>query len=224
MRKFNLELPKYRLALQFRLIKRRKPLVVEPLIPTIKAVNEKYKNGTSLSKFFRHIFEHKKINRALASVLSILVIGASYFPPGSTAQAQESVDETTIEPSINLTTDKSVQFPVSPVKVTQKFSSYHPGVDFDGLTGDPVKSIKPGRVSAVSYSRFAYGNSIIIEHTNSISSLYAHLSKIQVVAGQEVTMDTEIGKMGSSGRASGDHLHLEIHDHGKSINPLVVLR
>lgn len=177
-----------------------------------------------MTKFFRHIFEHKKINRALASGLSLAVIATSYFPPSNTAQAQEIADETIISTEVKLATEKSVQYPVTPVRVTQKFAFYHPGVDFDGLTGDPVKSIKPGKVTDVSYSKFAYGNSVTIEHANSVSSLYAHLSKIEVQEGQNVDMDTEIGKMGATGRAFGDHLHLEVYDHGRAINPLTVLR
>lgn len=203
MRKLNINLPKYRLFLQFRITKRR---------------------GNTVTKFFRHIFEHKKINRALASGLSLAVIATSYFPPSNTAQAQEEVDGTVIATEVNLTTEKSVQYPVNPVRITQRFAFYHPGVDFDGLTGDPVKAIKPGKVTSVSYSRFSYGNSVVVEHPNQVSSLYAHLSKIEVQKDQEVTMDTEIGKVGATGRAFGDHLHLEVYDHGRAINPLSILR
>ena len=223
MRRINLVLPKYRLVAQFRFVKRRRSAVAEPLIPTPEIVNRKYRKGTTLGKFFRHIFEHKKINRALASGISLAVIATSYFPPGNTAQAQEA-EESVIGTEVNLTTKKSIQYPVKVIEVTQGFSFFHPGIDFDGLTGGPIKSIKPGKVSTVSYSRFAYGNAIIIEHANGLSSLYAHLSKIEVESGQEVTMDTEIGEMGSTGRAFGDHLHLEIYDHGMAINPLSILR
>ena len=223
MRKVNIELPKYRLFLQFRFIRRRRSAVAEPLIPTPEIVRRKYRKGTYLGRYFRHIFEHKKIGRALASAMSLIVITTSYFPPSSRVQAQET-DEPIIGSEVTLTTEKSIQYPVSPIKVTQGFAFYHPGVDLDGLTGDPVKSIKPGKVIATSYSRFAYGNSVVIQHANGISSLYAHLSKVEVQKDQEVTMDTEIGQMGASGRAFGDHLHLEVYDHGRAINPLTVLR
>jgi len=224
MRRLNINLPKYRLFLQFRFIRRRKSLVAEPLIPTPKIVRSKYRKGTFIGRFFRHIFEHRKINRVLAGGISLVVIISSYFPPSSTIQAQDVAAETVLSTGVNLATEKSVQFPVEEVSVTQGFAFYHPGVDFDGLTGDPVKPIKKGKVSAVSYSKFAYGHSVLIEHANGVSSLYAHLSKIEVEIGQEVTLDTEIGKMGATGRAFGDHLHLEVYDHGKAISPLTVLR
>ena len=80
-----------------------------------------------------------------------------------------------------------------------------------------------GIVEAIDQSKYAYGNAILINHGNEITSLYAHLSKIEVGVNQEVTIETEVGKMGATGHASGDHLHLEIRDHGKPINPLSLL-
>ena len=214
MRKFNLELPKYRLAMHFRLIKRRKPLVEDPILPTVKTVNKKYRKGSFLGRYFRHIFEHKSLKRVLAANFAIIAVTGSLIPQGASVLAQESAEtEPVIETQVTLKTEKSVQYPVMPVKITQRFAFFHPGVDFDGLTGDPVKSIKTGRVSAISYSKFAYGNSILVDHGNSLISLYAHLSKIGVEEGQEVTMDTELGKMGATGRAFG-----------RAINPLTILR
>jgi murein DD-endopeptidase MepM/ murein hydrolase activator NlpD len=63
----------------------------------------------------------------------------------------------------------------------------------------------------------------LINHGSDITTLYAHLSKIFVEPNQEVTTDTVIGEMGATGHALGDHLHLEIRDTGKPINPLTVL-
>jgi len=223
MRKLNINLPKYRLFLEFRLIKRRKSIFDEALIPSVSDVKKKYRKGSLPGRFFRHIFEHKNIRKVLASNLALIVVTTSLVPQTG-VQAQEVAEESVIETQTNLVTEKSVQYPVKNIKITQGFSFYHPGIDLDGVTGDAIKSIKPGKVSAVSYSRFAYGNSVLIEHANQVSSLYAHLSKIEVETDQEVTMDTEIGKMGATGHAFGDHLHLEIHDHGRAVNPLSVLR
>jgi murein DD-endopeptidase MepM/ murein hydrolase activator NlpD len=80
-----------------------------------------------------------------------------------------------------------------------------------------------GFVEEISYSRLAYGNAVIVNHGNKITSLYAHLSKIEVEKGQEVNIETKLGEMGATGRAWGDHLHLEIRDHGYPINPFSVL-
>ncbi|MEK7470957.1 MAG: M23 family metallopeptidase [Patescibacteria group bacterium] len=223
MHKLSIELPKHRLFLHFRVAKRRKSVVEEAMIASISQVKKKYHKGTLISRFFRHIFEHKNIGKVLGTGLSLIVIFSAYFPPQSVAFAQEDFVPTTVETSLTLITIKGIQFPTRDVRVTQGYSFFHPGLDLDGFTGDPIHSIKTGRVASVSYSKFAYGNSVTIDHGNELTSLYAHLSKIEVKEGQEVTMDTEIGKMGATGRAFGDHLHLEIYDHGKAINPLTVL-
>jgi len=159
----------------------------------------------------------------LGTGLSLLVIAGSFFPPYSNVQAQGETDSIVIESETTLKTQKSVQIPVESLKVTQGYSFFHPGVDLDGLTGDPVHSIKPGRVIAIAYSRFSYGDEIIIDHGNGLSSLYAHLSQINVKAGDEVSMDTIIGRMGSTGHSTGDHLHLEVHKDGHPINPFSIL-
>lgn len=224
MHKLSIELPKHRLFLHFRVAKRRKSVVEEAMIASISQVKKKYHKGTLISRFFRHIFEHKHIGKVLGTALSLVAIISVYFPPQTTAFAQEDFVPTTVETSLTLITIKGIQFPTRDVRVTQGYSFFHPGLDLDGLTGDPIHSIKPGRVSSVSYSKFAYGNSVIVDHGNELTSLYAHLSKIEVKEGQEVTMDTEIGRMGTTGRAFGDHLHLEIYNHGKAINPLSVLQ
>jgi len=224
MRKLSIELPKHRLFLHFHVVRRRRSVVEEAMIASIPQIKKKYHKGTLISRYFRHIFEHKNIGKVLGSGLSVVVILSAYFPPQSITLAQGDYEPTTIEASITLVTTKGVQFPTKDVKITQRYSFFHPGLDLDGITGDPIRPVKPGRVTSVSYSKFAYGNSIIIDHGNELTSLYAHLSKIEVEVGQEVTMDTEIGKMGATGRAFGDHLHLEVYSHGKSINPLTVLR
>lgn len=135
-------------------------------------------------------------------------------------EAEDTVIEETTTP---LTTKRVVQYPVAEVKITQGYRLFHPGLDLDGVTGDAVRPIKDGRVEAISLSKFAYGNAIILDHGEGTTSLYAHLSKIYVLEGQDVTTNTVIGEMGASGRSSGDHLHLEIRKDGRPINPYFVL-
>ena len=209
------------------MVKRRKSPLLEPMIPTSKIVNKKYRKGSLVGKFFRHIFEHKNIKKALATNFAILSVATSLIPQGismdAIAKEPTASPSPVIETQVVLSTEKGIQFPTNPVKITQKYSFFHPGIDLDGLTGDPVKPIKNGKVLAIEHSRFAYGESIIIDHGNQLSSRYAHLSKIEVGVGQDVTTDTEIGKMGATGRSFGDHLHLEVYDHDKTINPLTIL-
>lgn len=224
MKKLSIELPKYRLQFHYRLVRRRKPLVPEPLIPTVRRVNKKYRSGSLVGKFVRYVSEHKSARKFFAANFAIVAITTSLIPQTENVLAQTDINnQSVIQPGISLVTEKGIQTPVEKKRITQGYSFFHPGIDMDGVTGDPIKSIKPGKVESVSYSKYAYGNSIIVNHGNGLTSLYAHLSKIEVSAGQEVTMNTEIGKMGATGRAFGDHLHLEVYDHGKQINPLTVL-
>lgn len=206
------------------MVKRRRTPLVEPIIPTSDIVNRKYRKGSFLGKFFRHVFEHKNIKKTLATNFAILSVTTSLLPHSIDVQAQDMATASpVIETQVVLSTEKGIQFPTNPIRITQKYSFFHPGLDLDGITGDSIKPIKNGKVVVIEHSKFAFGESIIIDHGNQLSSRYAHLSKIEVKVGQDVTTDTEIGKMGATGHAFGDHLHLEVYDHGKNINPLSIL-
>lgn len=94
----------------------------------------------------------------------------------------------------------------------------HPGIDFRGHTGDPVKTTANGRVIFTGW-KGGYGNCIIIKHKNDFETLYGHLSHIGVKEGQEVSTGDVIGKVGSTGHSTGSHLHYEVRKNGKPINP-----
>lgn len=219
MTKLTLNLPKYRLDLK--IIKRRGEIIEKPLISSLSQIKNT-KSGNKVSRFFRYIFENKRIQKILGTNIALLMIASSYLP--KPASGEEIVENSIItETNIHVSTEKGVQYPVEEVKITQGFKIFHPGIDLDGLTGDPIKPIKAGFVEAISKSKYAYGNAIIINHGNQLTSLYAHLSKILVAEGQEVTIHTVIGEMGATGRSYGDHLHLEIREHGVPINPTSIL-
>lgn len=182
------------------------------------------RSGNKISRFFRHVFEHKKIKQILGANLTLMVVASSFLPTSTGAQnikAEEIVIEANSTSS--LTTEHGIRYPVDNVKINQGFRAFHPGVDFEGITGDTVYPIMSGSVAATSTSRYAYGNAVIVNHGNQITSLYAHLSKINVATGQTVTTLTKLGEVGSTGRSSGDHLHLEVRDHERPINPFIVL-
>lgn len=219
MTKITLHFPKYRLHIQ--LSKRRGPDVGEPFLPDLEDIRN-IKKGHKISRFFRHVFEHKNIRKLLGTNLALMLIVSTFIPQNTLANVE--AEQTVIEESNGpLVTKRVVQYPVPDVKITQGYKLFHPGLDLDGITGDKIRPIRDGIVEAIDQSKYAYGNAIIINHGEEITSLYAHLSKIFVFAGQEVTTNTVIGEMGSSGQAFGDHLHLEIRDHGIPINPYLVL-
>ena len=95
---------------------------------------------------------------------------------------------------------------------------FHPGIDFAGHSGDPVKCTASGKVIFAGRAG-GYGNCIKIRHNNNIETWYGHLSKINVKEGQRVTVGDMIGKVGSTGRSTGPHLHYEIRRNGQPVNP-----
>ncbi len=101
-------------------------------------------------------------------------------------------------------------------------AEYHPGLDFKGQKGDPVKTTANGKVIFTGW-RGGYGNCIIVKHANDFETLYGHLSHINVHEGQQVSTGDVIGKVGSTGHSTGAHLHYEVRKNGKPINPVKFL-
>lgn len=96
---------------------------------------------------------------------------------------------------------------------------YHTGIDIDAQTGALIKAAESGKVSFSGYIN-GYGNVVIIDHAGGYSTVYAHSSSNLVEEGQEVTKGEVICKSGSTGNATGSHLHFEIRENGKPVNPL----
>jgi len=96
---------------------------------------------------------------------------------------------------------------------------YHTGIDIDAHSGALIKAAESGKVSFSGYIN-GYGNVVIIDHAGGYSTVYAHSSSNLVKEGQEVTKGEVICKSGSTGNATGSHLHFEIRENGKPVNPL----
>jgi murein DD-endopeptidase MepM/ murein hydrolase activator NlpD len=223
MRKnISLELPKFRLELHAKLVKRRKPLLAQPLIPTADLVNKKYKTGTFVGRLARYFADHKNFRKMFAGSFAAVAIVGSFIPQTIKVEAQGSVNPI-IESQTDLVTEKGMQYPVETVRINQGYGIFHPGVDLGGPVGTSIKPIMPGVVAYAGWDNSGYGNLVILNHQNNIQSYYAHLSKIEVKTGETVNMNTEVGKMGETGHATGPHLHLEIHQNGVPLNPLTVL-
>ena len=223
MLSLSLYLPKHRLQIQ--ISKRRSPLVLkEEALEKIETL-KKIRRGSKVSRLFRHLFEQKRIKAILGTNLILLALLVSIFGSKTSALASIPEELTTLSPGVieMVTTKVGIRPPLDEVKISQGFSSYHPATDFDGLTGDPVYPIMKGKIEATIFARFALGYHIIINHGNGLNSVYAHLSEIEVQAGEEVETDRVIGRVGATGRAFGDHLHLEVIDNGRYLNPSILL-
>ncbi|MCX3062418.1 LysM peptidoglycan-binding domain-containing M23 family metallopeptidase [Streptomyces beihaiensis] len=105
-------------------------------------------------------------------------------------------------------------------------SGYHTGTDFIVSTGTAVKAVAAGTVVSAGWDG-AYGNDVVIRHADGRYSQYAHLSSIEVVAGQSVTAGQQIALSGATGNVTGPHLHFEIRTtpyYGSDVDPLAYLR
>lgn len=94
----------------------------------------------------------------------------------------------------------------------------HAGLDFAAPVGVPILAAAGGVVSAAEYHP-AYGNMVMIDHGNELQTLYAHASKLEVRGGDIVRKGQQIGRVGTTGRSTGSHLHFEVHLSGVPQNP-----
>lgn len=99
----------------------------------------------------------------------------------------------------------------------------HLGVDYAAPTGAPVRSVGDGIVEFAGRQN-GYGNVVQVRHANDRTTLYAHLSRIDVRKGQRVEQSQRLGAVGATGWATGPHLHFEIRVNGQHQNPLKVAK
>ena len=184
---------------------------------TLSTISSKYKSDPHLIR---------KANPRID--LDTLQIGDNVFIPG--ASPASSVYSLSDGRSVSYSRD--FRWPVvgkvnSPFgwrrhPITRK-RSFHTGVDIKARTGTIIRAAQGGRVA---YSGWmgGYGRVVVVNHGNGYSTLYAHCSRLLVRKGTKVSSGQAIGKVGSSGRVTGPHLHFEVRKNNKPINPLKVLR
>ncbi len=107
-----------------------------------------------------------------------------------------------------------------PILGVQRF---HNGIDIPAPHGAPVTAAGTGRVIYVG-SMQGYGNTVIVDHGGSVTSLYAHLSTMNVSEGQAVASGETIARIGTTGMSTGPHLHFTVQEHGNAVSPWNYLR
>lgn len=109
-----------------------------------------------------------------------------------------------------------------------RWRQFHAGIDIsgNGVYGKPVVAADGGVVAEINTAGWGsgYGKYIIIDHGGGYRTVYAHLSAVNVRAGQKVSKGQFIGRVGNTGQSYGAHLHFEIRINGKSVNPVSYLR
>ncbi len=171
-----------------------------------------------------------KVGRVLAASLFVggKPIDAVYFPDAEGRPKYYDANGRSLATQF-------LQNPVQFRRISSNFGSrrhpilnrirMHNGTDYAASTGTPVRAIGDGRVIRATFNS-GYGNVIDVEHANRIVTRYAHLSRFAkgIRAGTAVRMGEEIGYVGSTGLATGPHLHFEVLVNGKPNDPRRVLR
>lgn len=173
----------------------------------------------------------------LLPLFSILVITHAGFELISDALVQVDAETRTIQlinpadGSIIREISPRVAWPVLGV-ITLEFGEsslyqpFHTGIDIanrQGRVGDPITPAMDGRVVTAREISWGYGKHVIIDHGDNITTVYAHLNRINVVVNDEVEIGDVIGTMGNTGWSTGPHLHFEVRVYGIPVNPRVFL-
>ncbi len=175
---------------EIRVRKRKFPLVIQPLPPTVKLTAQEVTQNIQKEK--------KKIESLLTITPEIFFNKLFGLPLRDNRQITGSFGE------IRKMGDQQIR---------------HLGMDFYAPLGTPVAAINNGRIKK-SYFDPVYGNSIFIDHGGGIFSLYLHLDKILIKEGDRVNKGQVIGRVGQTGLATAPHLHLSIKIGSVAVDPV----
>jgi murein DD-endopeptidase MepM/ murein hydrolase activator NlpD len=103
-------------------------------------------------------------------------------------------------------------------------AAFHPGIDLAGTYGTPIYATADGTVIHAGWNNGGYGNLVEIDHGRGISTRYGHMSAILVHEGDHITRGQQVGRMGSTGRSTGNHLHYEVRIDGRAVNPIPFMK
>jgi len=98
-------------------------------------------------------------------------------------------------------------------------SRFHQGIDLAAIEGTPVEACREGRVILSEYQK-GYGNVVVLDHGQGVTTLYAHNRENFVKVGEWIKKGAPVAEVGSTGRSTGPHLHFEVRRHGKYLDPL----
>lgn len=179
-------------------------------IGIVEKYDTELKKFTSVKKSISKLYEEKPVVVYTAS--------ANYASP-SASNYSSGVSSSKVALGVSLIN------PTSGI-ITSRFGSRdsvrdhaHTGLDIGASHGTPIKAAAAGTVTYSGNCGDGYGNYVVISHGNGVQTLYAHCSQLLVSQGQKVSQGQLIAKVGATGNAYGDHLHLEVRKNGITYNP-----
>ncbi len=191
----------------------------------IKYLLTPHYGSNRISRLVRRKIEH----RPLIELIGIPLMSLTFFTAVIVPQTEAGFASTELYFDTQTThveavvTPSRFRWPLATFGVSQYFTYGHPGLDLTDPAGTPIYPVMEGKVILAASLFNGYGRHVIVEHDNQMTSVYAHLTKIDVKEGEEVTKSTELGTVGATGWATGNHLHLEILQNGVPVNPMEVL-
>lgn len=175
-----------------------------------------------ISKFFRKAFEGKRVKRLIGAGLTVLMLFLGVMENALAVKAQE-IDATLITtPQTEVITEKTLDKPINGA-FAQGFHGFHRGIDLLAPVGTEIKPVTKGKVVEVSFGRIGWGNTVVVEHEKGLKSRYAHMKDFNVQEGDTVEKESTLGTVGMTGWTTGPHLHLEIYQDGRAIDPKEIL-
>lgn len=150
---------------------------------------------------------------------------SSYKAPSLASQPKPTANTATygddeLPPASDLSANTKFLWPTLSHRITQYFSWVHTGLDIGDKVVNPIYAADDGKVQISGWNSGGYGNYVIINHGNGLQTVYGHASKLLVKTGEVVTRGQVIALIGSTGRSTGPHLHLEVRLNGTRKNPI----
>ncbi len=156
---------------------------------------------------------------AAAAVVAVGLCGGTALAAGSVERSASGVGF--VKPVAHSWISQGfgcTSFGLEPIDLACPGHHWHSGIDLAAARGTPVMATFPG-IATVVLSATGYGLHVIIDHGGGLTSLYGHLNTVVVVTGDYVDAGEVIGTVGSTGNASGPHLHFEIRRDGIPEDP-----
>ncbi|MGZ9099551.1 MAG: M23 family metallopeptidase [Brevundimonas sp.] len=172
---------------------------------------------------------------AALGVVAVLAMAAAPLstPDTDVSAAPEAPPATAVaEPAGPVTREIAFEAPVKGYSVNSAFglrrlpgqaARQHEGVDIAAPRGTGVYVAAEGAVIRTGYDAAGYGRFVEIRHPNGMTTLYAHLSRLDVRSGDRLGAGERIGLVGSTGRSTGPHLHFEVRRGDRQVNPVNVM-
>ncbi|MEA3354894.1 MAG: M23 family metallopeptidase [Patescibacteria group bacterium] len=179
--------------------------------------------GSLVSKFFKQAFENKKIRKFVGVGLTVIIVFFGLMGNILAANIEMTNEPTLIStPKTKISTKTVLQKPFEGV-IGQGYHAFHRAIDVLSPIGTEIRPIAAGVVIEARFGKLGWGTTIVVKHDDRLVSRYAHLKDIRVIEGEMVGRGQVIGTVGMTGWTTGPHLHLEVYENGKAINPLKIL-